>query len=115
MFLIGCIGLYERIINNKYWCINMNNKSQGLSLNVIIVAAIALIVLIVLWAIFTGRMGQTVSKLEECPTPCISSGACEVEDTAKKDACSGLVTTSTGSSAIPIGSTGRVCCLIEKK
>jgi len=32
-------------------------KSQGLSLNTIIVAAIVLIVLIVLWAIFTGRMG----------------------------------------------------------
>jgi len=32
-------------------------KGQGLSLNTIIVAAIVLIVLIVLWAIFTGRMG----------------------------------------------------------
>lgn len=32
-------------------------KAQGLSLNTIIIAAIVLIVLIVLWAIFTGRMG----------------------------------------------------------
>jgi hypothetical protein len=50
-------------------------KGQGLSLNVIIVAAIALIVLIVLWAVFTGRMGQTVSELPKCrgkgsATPC---------------------------------------------
>ena len=36
----------------------MNKKSQGLSINMIIIAAIALVVLIVLWAIFTGRMGQ---------------------------------------------------------
>ena len=33
-------------------------KGQGLSLNTIIIAAIVLIVLVVLWAIFTGRMGK---------------------------------------------------------
>jgi hypothetical protein len=93
----------------------LSMKAQGLSLNVIIVAAIALIVLIVLWAIFTGRMGQTVTKLEECPTPCISAGACEVVDTAKKGACPDIITLPGGSSAIPVGpSGGRVCCLIEK-
>ncbi len=43
----------------------MKKKGQGLSLNVIIVAAIALIVLIVLWAIFTGRMGTTVGGIEK--------------------------------------------------
>lgn len=32
-------------------------KGQGLSLNTIIIAAIVLIVLVVLWAVFTGRMG----------------------------------------------------------
>ncbi|MBI2134984.1 hypothetical protein HYU09_03260 [Candidatus Woesearchaeota archaeon] len=35
----------------------MNGKSQGLSINTIIIAAIALIVLVVLIAIFTGRLG----------------------------------------------------------
>lgn len=35
----------------------MNKKGQGLPLNTIIIAAIVLIVLVVLWAIFTGRMG----------------------------------------------------------
>lgn len=35
----------------------MKKKAQGLPLNVIIIAAIVLIVLVVLWAIFTGRMG----------------------------------------------------------
>jgi len=38
-------------------------KGQGLSLNVIIVAAIALIVLVVLIAIFTGRLGIFQSQL----------------------------------------------------
>jgi len=43
-----------------------NTKSQGLSLNVIIVAAIVLIVLIVLWAIFTGKIGGFSKELQEC-------------------------------------------------
>lgn len=41
------------VVNHK-----MNSKkAQGMSINVIIIAAIALIVLVVLFAIFTGRMG----------------------------------------------------------
>ncbi len=39
-------------------------KGQGLSLNTIIIAAIVLIVLIVLWAIFTGRMGKFTAGLK---------------------------------------------------
>ena len=40
-------------------------KGQGLSLNTIIIAAIVLIVLIVLWAIFTGRMGTFTTGVKE--------------------------------------------------
>ena len=40
-------------------------KGQGLSLNTIIIAAIVLIVLVVLWAIFTGRMGVFSQGLTE--------------------------------------------------
>jgi len=57
-----------------------NLKSQGLSLNTIIVAAIVLIVLIVLWAIFTGRMGgfalglkQTGKCIDVCKTAAYES------------------------------------------
>jgi len=39
-------------------------KAQGLSLNTIIIAAIVLIVLVVLWAIFTGRMGAFATGLK---------------------------------------------------
>ena len=45
-------------------------KAQGLSLNIIIVAAIVLIVLVVLWAIFTGRMGDFVESLREADNKC---------------------------------------------
>ena len=40
-----------------------NLKAQGLSLDTIIIAAIVLIVLIVLWAIFTGRLGLFTQQL----------------------------------------------------
>ena len=40
-----------------------NKRGQGLSLNVIIVAAIALIVLVLLVVIFTGRIGIFKSKV----------------------------------------------------
>lgn len=53
-------------------------KGQGLSINTIIIAAIALVVLIVLWVIFTGRMGVFSTGLQEveknCKDQCIAAG-----------------------------------------
>ena len=43
----------------------MNKKAQGVSINTIIIAAIALIVLVVLVMIFTGRMGIWGQGLDE--------------------------------------------------
>lgn len=40
-------------------------KGEGLTLNVIIIAALALIVMVVLIAIFTGRMGETSEGLQK--------------------------------------------------
>jgi len=55
----------------------MNKKAQGLSVNVIIIAAIALIVLVVLVAIFTGRLGLFSKGLGEatgCQQICQARG-----------------------------------------
>jgi hypothetical protein len=41
-------------------------KGQGISINVIIIAAIALLVLVVLSVIFMGRLGQFGTKVGEC-------------------------------------------------
>ena len=43
-----------------------NKKAQGMPINVIIIAALALIVLFVLIYIFTSQSGKTVSTLESC-------------------------------------------------
>jgi len=46
-----------------------NKKGQGLSLNVIIIAALALIVLVVLAVIFTSRAAETEGQLESVSGP----------------------------------------------
>ena len=51
----------------------MDRKSQGLSMNVIIIAAIALIILVVLIAIFTGRIGVFSTGIADAGS-CISRG-----------------------------------------
>ena len=53
----------------------MNKKGQGISINVIIIAAIGLAVLVVLFAIFTGRLGiftKTLKDTDTCAQKCSS-------------------------------------------
>ena len=52
-------------------------KAQSISINTIIIAAIALAVLVVLFAIFTGRLGSFstgVSKTASCENSCKALG-----------------------------------------
>lgn len=53
----------------------MMKKAQGLSINVIIVAAIALIVLVILGVIFMGRMGLFAGQSADCEA---NGGNCRV-------------------------------------
>ena len=65
----------------------MNKKAQGISINVIIIAAIALIVLVVLVAVFTGRFGMFAGGVSKTGDP---NKACNAQDgiTAQpKDSC----------------------------
>lgn len=53
----------------------MGKKGQSISINTIIVAAIALAVLVVLFAIFTGRLGsfsKGVQETDTCAQKCAS-------------------------------------------
>jgi len=59
-------------------------KGQGLSLNTIIIAAIVLIVLVVLWAIFTGRMGTFATGVKETEN---CDDACKAIGKTKADSC----------------------------
>jgi hypothetical protein len=51
----------------------MSRKAQGLSMNVIIIAAIALLVLVILAVIFIGRMGTTTRGIDQCKGVCVES------------------------------------------
>ena len=53
----------------------MNKKGQSISINTIIIAAIGLAVLVVLFAIFTGRIGgftKGVQETDTCAQKCAS-------------------------------------------
>lgn len=53
----------------------LTKKGQGISINTIIIAAIALAVLVVLFAIFTGRLGlfsKGVQEIDSCAQKCKS-------------------------------------------
>lgn len=55
----------------------MNKKGQSISINTIIVAALALAVLVVLFAIFTGRIGgfsKGVGETASCENSCRALG-----------------------------------------
>lgn len=80
-----------------------SKKAQGISINTIIIAAIALIVLVVLVMIFTGRMGAWVGGVDscinkggECQTICTSEQTeitgtdCEKEDSNTPKCCMSL-------------------------
>ena len=45
-----------------------NNKSQGLPINVLIIAVLALAVLVVLIIVFTGSIGKTSENIGSCIT-----------------------------------------------
>ncbi len=77
----------------------MMKKAQGISINVIIVAAIALIVLVVLVAIFTGRLGAFTRGVSSCTD---KGGICEASP------CTGDTTTLPGTAC---EKDGLVCCL----
>ncbi|MBI2576828.1 hypothetical protein HYV84_06435 [Candidatus Woesearchaeota archaeon] len=94
--------------------VRFQQKGQGMSLNTIIIAAIVLIVLVVLWSIFTGRMGSFAGELQKCKSnDCTSKAACEaaggVEDPDGTPACQKAQPTPGGGVVVPLGQ--QVCCI----
>ena len=55
----------------------MKKKAQGLSMTTIVVAALALLVLVVLALVFTGRMGSFstgIKEVADCKQACVAAG-----------------------------------------
>ena len=55
----------------------MEKRAQGLSMTTIVVAALALLVLVVLALVFTGRMGgfsTGVKEVADCKQACVAAG-----------------------------------------
>ncbi len=83
-------------------------KGQGLSLNTIIIAAIVLIVLVVLWAIFTGRMGVFSRGLSETT----KENTCEEAGGEKRSGSDCGTDTILWGKYSNVGS-GQICCRVE--
>ncbi len=88
----------------------MNKKAQGLSINVIIIVAISLIVLVVLVAIFTGKLGgftKTIGDTTGDATK-LCSAQTPIAGTLKlqSECTTGRIVTSSDS-----GSAGKICCI----
>jgi len=84
----------------------MSKKAQGISINVIIVAAIALIVLVVLVAIFAGRLGIFSERLGDVEKSCSEYGG------TWQDSCTQTqkeIFTATDATDNP----GQSCCVAE--
>ena len=55
----------------------MKKKAQGLSMQTIVIAALALLVLVILALVFTGRMGNFATGVKEtttCKQACTAAG-----------------------------------------
>ena len=86
----------------------MSKKAQGISINVVIVAAIALIVLVVLVAIFAGRLGIFSEKLGDVEQTCS-----DFEGAWQADFCGGNqkeIFTATDATDNP----GKHCCVLKE-
>ena len=73
------------------------SKAQGMPLNTIVIAAIALIVMVIIIMIFTGRIGNFNSGIDDCASKGgepSSDGTCDL-----------------GSVKIPMKKEGEYCCV----
>ena len=69
----------------------MTKKGQGISINTIIIAAIGLAVLVVLFAIFTGRLGgftKGVTETDTCAQKCSALNLRKGSDVSFATECS---------------------------
>ena len=95
----------------------MSKKGQSISINTIIIAAIALAVLVVLFVIFTGRIGifsKGVSETTTCDQACKSAGYSQSSTTSESattnaDCGSGQILLQ-GYSEIQGGTRRKCCC-----
>ena len=70
----------------------MKKKAQGLSMQTIVIAALALLVLVILALVFTGRMGSFATGVKEsttCKNMCEAAGYADASTDANDTAMPG--------------------------
>lgn len=56
---------------DKIEVILLDKSAQGMSLNTIVIAALVVLVMVILSAIFMGRMGIFTQIISDCPAECV--------------------------------------------
>ncbi|MEK6984475.1 MAG: hypothetical protein AABX33_07920 [Nanoarchaeota archaeon] len=91
----------------------MNKKGQSISINTIIIAAIALAVLVVLFLIFTGRLNLFsvgLNKAASCQQACEAAGYKSSNPIPETDSCSGEWKPLQGYYTLEGGNKQKCCC-----
>ena len=83
----------------------MKNKGQNLSMNVIIIAAIAMLVLVIL-AVLVLRSGGKVNDANECEGP-VYNGICTMKIPGQPSCSDGYIVNAAASGC----DEGQVCCI----
>ena len=91
----------------------MSKKGQSISINTIIIAAIALAVLVVLFMIFTGRLGVFsigVKETTDCNNACIAAGYESGRSFGSSETCTPPGETILSGYYVPEGGERKRCC-----
>ena len=90
-----------------------NKKAQGLSLNVIVIAALVLLVLVILALIFLGRLSTTSQEIAQCEN---KGGTCQdgSPQTGAAD-CGETATPIDELGVTPLGQGGLLTSIIQQK
>ena len=85
-------------------------KSQGISIRVIIISALALLVLVVLSVIFTGKAGKFIIESEDCAT---QAGVCRLfaDETPNRGCEEGEFPHQSLTCSLSPAGKERVCCI----
>jgi len=81
-------------------------KAQGLSMNMIVIAAIALLILVVIVVIFTGQIGEKNRAINDCVT---NGGTCQASCDGDYETQSKLYRCYQQDGKTPME--GQVCCV----
>lgn len=92
----------------------MNKKAVDLTINTVVVAILAVLVLVVLFYVFTGKVGIFSKELSVCPGDCMPLDECKLYGGTKLPGANYIQRDSVPSTVCPDVGRDYVCCTVTK-